>query len=1039
MATGGVREVGVRLKVGAEGTDNITRLGQALQKLGVDTNALDREAEELGRQLTDTSQGAGKAAIDTDKLADVQKEAATAAKQLADASKLAAGGNKDLALSSEEAKAQLSNMKLELAAAGASLYTIGRAIGAATLEASGFETAIAEIATLSEDTSQIDAQAEAVRRLAREYGGTAQGQAKALYEIISSGAKQGSEAIGILDAANKLAVGGITDVETAAGTLSQVINAYGLAAGDATRVSDALFATVRDGVTTVPELAASIGQVAPIASQAGVGLEQLLAATAALTKGNGNTSQSVTQLRAIITSILSPTAEATRTAGELGIAFDLQSLKAKGLAGFLEDVRKRTGGNQEVMAKLFGSVEALGGVFSLTGTQAGDFSNGLKVQAEAAGLTEAAFRKVAETSGFAGKQFQSALADLRISLGQTVTSLTPLLRLVNDALASFNTLPEGVKTGTVAFAALALAAGPLLAAVTNVTRATRLAATALGVKAGAATAVVAPATAAAGAATALGAASAAAAPGIAGAAGATTLLSRAVTLLKGALGIGLITTVVGLGLEFFRAKKEAEDLEKQVEDTFKSKPDTGAVKNAQDLGQAVQETGTEAERAAKKLDEQAAAARNAAQALGVDLARSAGRVSAEFENKLNRLNEVIAGLGALKTQGVDTGNLVAEALRKMVESARNTQELDALRGKIVQLGTSGEISKGQVEGLMKAVDDEARKATKGLDELGEAYKRLGVTSKAELDKTAADNKRAWELIKADATASVAVKQAAFKRYADSAIAANGGVADSTIKAEAQSLKLAVQADKTGKAIVTGMEQASQATEQTKKKFNELGQEINDAGEAINQLAGGINGARTRTEDLLGTASREARNARVPTGPSAGSFGELLNNTPSGGITRTVDTGQAVNRPSGGEWTYTLTGFSVAGRDAAGNPLAGGWVRVSRPSAITAEPFGGMQQLPFGGLVPRGSVGGFSPAGAPPFGTRPAPAPAPQPAPQPAPAPEPEGRATPSSVVEIRLTGPTGRVATVQAPNQSAADDLAAVLQDAFRANGGSLQ
>ena len=50
---------------------------------------------------------------------------------------------------------------------------------------------------------------------------------------------------------DKLATGGVTDVETAADGLTTVLNAYGAEAGSATDVSDALFVALKAGKATV--------------------------------------------------------------------------------------------------------------------------------------------------------------------------------------------------------------------------------------------------------------------------------------------------------------------------------------------------------------------------------------------------------------------------------------------------------------------------------------------------------------------------------------------------------------------------------------------------------------------------------------------------------------------------------------------------------------------------------------------------------------------------------------------------------------------
>lgn len=315
-----------------------------------------------------------------------------------------------------------------------------------------FSGKIAEVSTLLDDTSGLEKITAAAREMAREYGTAPVQQAQALYDIISAGAADSAQQTQLLTAANKLARGGITDVGTAADGLTSILNAYGLKADQADRINDALFATMRAGKTTIGELSGSLGQVTPLAAQAGIEFEEVAAAVATLTKGGVSTSQSVTQLRGIISSILKPTAEAAELAEKLGLKFDLQALKAKGLSGFLADVRTKTGGNAEQMSLLFGQVEALGAALALTGTQAEDFGNVLDSVQNSAGETEKAVAKVAGSDQSALQQFRAIVTDLSISLGNLVAKgLVPVAKGVSALVLGVQALPEPLQTviGTV--------------------------------------------------------------------------------------------------------------------------------------------------------------------------------------------------------------------------------------------------------------------------------------------------------------------------------------------------------------------------------------------------------------------------------------------------------------------------------------------------------------------------------------------------------------------------------------------------------------
>lgn len=354
-----------------------------------------------------------------------------------------------------------------LIAAGASLFTVTRLLADSGRASSEFSTAIAEVSTLLSDTSGIEGLTESVRALSREFGGTATEQAKALYQIISSGATDAADANRILAQSNKLAIAGVSDLKTAADGITSVLNAYGKSASDAEGVSDSLFAAVRAGKTTVDELAGSVGQVAPIAATAGVSFEELAATIATLTQGGVATTQAVTQIRAVLNAVVKPTKEARDAAEELGIQFDLAGLRSQGLAGFLQTISERAGGNEEAIAKLFGSVEGLQAVFALVGKSAGQFEANLQSVATAAGATQTAFERIDDTPAQRLARFTGALDQLKVAFGDSLAALSPILEGLTGLLNLFNELPSGVRTTVAGLASLAAVIAPVAIAITQ--------------------------------------------------------------------------------------------------------------------------------------------------------------------------------------------------------------------------------------------------------------------------------------------------------------------------------------------------------------------------------------------------------------------------------------------------------------------------------------------------------------------------------------------------------------------------------------------
>lgn len=340
----------------------------------------------------------------------------------------------------------LNKVKFAVMPAIAGLYGLGRVLADSARVSSEFQTSIARVSTLLKDDSGIPQITESVKAMAREFGGSASTQAKAFYDVLSAGYEKASDASHVLDASNKLAIGGVTDLGIATGGLVSVLKAYGLASDQATRVADAYFTAAKGGATSVADLAQSVGQVAPQAALAKIPIETLSAAIGALTNGGIKTSDAVTQISSVLQAVIKPSDEAAQKARELGINFSLAALQSQGLQKFLNGLQEATKGNANDMAVLFGRVDGLRGALSLIGPLAGDFGKILGDMSHSAGATSEAFDKLKNTPEQQMKRFQAALDEVRISLGGLVTGTAPLLEMLSGLLRAFSDLPAGVQS-----------------------------------------------------------------------------------------------------------------------------------------------------------------------------------------------------------------------------------------------------------------------------------------------------------------------------------------------------------------------------------------------------------------------------------------------------------------------------------------------------------------------------------------------------------------------------------------------------------------
>lgn len=248
--------------------------------------------------------------------------------------------------------------------------------------------------------------------LAVRFGQIFESVAKAKYDVISAGFTNAADSAYILQQASMLAVAGVTEIGSTAKLVTSILNAYGLSADHAGAVSDILFATVQKGVTTIPELGGALGRVIPIASTAGVALNEVGAAMASLTKQGLKTQEAATVLRALMSALTGGSAETKGMLADLGITLD------DGLGPALEAISKATGDSAKKLADLFGNIRALTAAAAAGKDGARLYNEALEEIAMSAGSSAAAFEIVAANAETASSRMDEALKKIKREMGE---------------------------------------------------------------------------------------------------------------------------------------------------------------------------------------------------------------------------------------------------------------------------------------------------------------------------------------------------------------------------------------------------------------------------------------------------------------------------------------------------------------------------------------------------------------------------------------------------------------------------------------------
>ena len=308
------------------------------------------------------------------------------------------------------------------------------AFGFVVKSAADFEAQLADISTLlsGDSTQAIEGFKKGIEDLAKVTPKDPKELGAAAYQIVSAGITDTAEAMKVLKESSRLAIAGLGTTEEATDLLTSALNSFGISTDDAGKTAAILFNTVKQGKTTVSQLAQSFGMVAPIAAEMGVSLEELQAATAALTTTGLQTSVAQSQLRSAMASLLKPTKEAKDLFDELGVtSFKELITKSGGLVGAFGALKEATKGNEETLAKAAGSVEGLNAILSLTGAQSEAFTTTLdSMKASTLAFDEA----VEKQNATAKAQFQILKNQLNVELTKLGMVILPHLTNVMKGL-----------------------------------------------------------------------------------------------------------------------------------------------------------------------------------------------------------------------------------------------------------------------------------------------------------------------------------------------------------------------------------------------------------------------------------------------------------------------------------------------------------------------------------------------------------------------------------------------------------------------------
>lgn len=407
-------------------TDSVDDLSSAIGDYEKATGQAADSAENLSEKTTETeknldeaAEAARKASEEVEKFGDKSEESG---KQSEESSKKSRDGIKEL--------------QGVLASAGiaATLNEIKNGFFDCSEAAAQFETSTAMVATIA-DTSQksLSDISKEVRTYSNETGEAASDMAEATYQAISASVNT-ADAASFAGTATKLAVGGFTSATTAVDVLTTAINAYGLAASDATQLSDYLITTQNLGKTSVDQLAQSVGMVIPLASAYNVQMDNLSSAYAVLTANGIATAESGTYLKSMLNELGDTGSDVSEVLlNSTGKTFAQLMEQGYSLGDVMAMLGDAVDGDSTAFNALWSSTEAGIGALSLFNAGADKYNSVLDSMRTSAGATEKAYSTMADTTDKSKQRMENSFNNLKISVGDV---LNPALTQVYEGFTS---------------------------------------------------------------------------------------------------------------------------------------------------------------------------------------------------------------------------------------------------------------------------------------------------------------------------------------------------------------------------------------------------------------------------------------------------------------------------------------------------------------------------------------------------------------------------------------------------------------------------
>ena len=338
---------------------------------------------------------------------------------------------------------------------------------ASVAAAAQFEDGMAKIYTIAMDSTEpMEKMRTEIVQLSNDTGFALDDLAEATYQTVSASV-EATKATDFMAHAVKLARAGFTTTTRAVDILTTVMNSYGKETYDVEYLTDLLLKTQNDGKVVIDQLASSIGVIIPLAANYHVGIEQIAAAYATMTKQGVPAERATTFMRALFTELEKQGKGVSKVLkDETGKSFAQLMDAGWSLADVLELLYNKMDKNSESYQQLFKNVRSGQAAASLAADDFGILNTELDRMQNVAGLTDRALEQM-ETPALKAKRAVNQLKNSSVELGESmIQKFSPMFEkgidVIRKATDAFNKLSDGSKDTIINMGGLLTVLPPLV-------------------------------------------------------------------------------------------------------------------------------------------------------------------------------------------------------------------------------------------------------------------------------------------------------------------------------------------------------------------------------------------------------------------------------------------------------------------------------------------------------------------------------------------------------------------------------------------------